>query len=151
MSEANPIRLFVTHGWEESEDYLRVFEFLESARDFFYRNCSVLEPRPQGDKEKIREALRAQIRPAEIVIALGSMVYQDAEQLEFEMTFAQAVRKPVLLVPRFGKASVLPPKLTALATEIGEWDSRALVDAVRRLARGEATNRWDVVEFKIDD
>ena len=40
MSQANPIRLFVTHAWELSDDYLRVFEYLESARNFFYRNYS---------------------------------------------------------------------------------------------------------------
>ena len=40
MSQANPIRLFVTHIWEDSDDYLRVFEYLESARNFFYRNTA---------------------------------------------------------------------------------------------------------------
>ena len=40
MSQANPIRLFVTHAWEPDDDYLRVFEYLESARNFFYRNFS---------------------------------------------------------------------------------------------------------------
>ena len=35
MSESNPIRLYVTHAFDEGGDYLRVFEFLESARDFF--------------------------------------------------------------------------------------------------------------------
>ena len=40
MSQANPLRLFVTHAWETSDDYLRVFEYLESARNFFYRNYS---------------------------------------------------------------------------------------------------------------
>jgi len=40
MSQANPLRLFVTHAWEMSDDYLRVFEYLESAQNFFYRNFS---------------------------------------------------------------------------------------------------------------
>ncbi len=40
MSQADPLRLFVTHAWENSDDYLRVFEYLESARNFFYRNYS---------------------------------------------------------------------------------------------------------------
>ena len=37
MPQANPIRLFVTHMWEDNDDYLRVFEYLESAKNFFYR------------------------------------------------------------------------------------------------------------------
>src|SRR4029077_13664811 len=63
MSQANPLRLFVTHAWETSDDYLRVFEYLESARNFFYRNFSTPEQRPSGDKEALREDLRRQISP----------------------------------------------------------------------------------------
>ena len=37
VSQANPLRLFITHAWEMSDDYLRVFEYLESARNFFYK------------------------------------------------------------------------------------------------------------------
>jgi len=38
MSQRDPIRVFVTHSFEESDDYTRVFEYLESARNFYYRN-----------------------------------------------------------------------------------------------------------------
>jgi hypothetical protein len=34
MSQRDPIRVFVTHCFEESEDYVRAFEYLESARNF---------------------------------------------------------------------------------------------------------------------
>ena len=48
MSQSNPVRIFITHAWENSDDYLRVFEYLESQRNFFYRNYSTPEGRPQG-------------------------------------------------------------------------------------------------------
>ena len=51
MSQANPLRIFVTHLWENSDDYLRVFEYLESSRNFFYRNFSTPDQAPVGDKE----------------------------------------------------------------------------------------------------
>src|SRR5438105_10406015 len=54
VSQANPVLIFVTHCWENSDDYLRVFEYLESQRNFFYRNYSTPEQRPQGDKEALR-------------------------------------------------------------------------------------------------
>src|ERR1700760_1649112 len=73
MSQANPIRLFVTHLWENSDDYLRVFEYLESARNFFYRNSSKPELRPDGDKEALKEGWRKQIAPVEVVIGLTSL------------------------------------------------------------------------------
>jgi len=64
-------RIFVTHAWENSDDYLRVFEYLESQRNFFYRNYSTLTG-AAGDKEALRENLRQQITPAEAIIALSS-------------------------------------------------------------------------------
>ncbi|MDE2448109.1 MAG: hypothetical protein KGO22_04005, partial [Gammaproteobacteria bacterium] len=69
MSQANPVRLFVTHAWEPGDDYLRVFEYLESSRNFFYRNFSEPDKRPGADKEAAREELRRQIAPVEAVIA----------------------------------------------------------------------------------
>src|SRR5258708_29388440 len=73
MAAANAVRLFVTHLWEDSDDYLRVFEYLESARNFFYRNTSKPELRPDGDKEALKESLRKQIAPVEVVVALSSL------------------------------------------------------------------------------
>src|SRR2546429_3789796 len=61
VSQSNPVRIFVTHAWENSDDYLRVFEYLESQRNFFYKNYSTPERRPQGDREALRENLRQQI------------------------------------------------------------------------------------------
>jgi hypothetical protein len=150
MSEQNPIRLFVTHAWADGEDYLRVFEFLESARNFYYRSCGSVDHRPGEDVEAQREVLRAQIRPAEVVIATASLLRTHSSLLVFQMTFAQASRKPVILLPPFGVQGEVPKGVRDLATEAVGWDERALVDTVRRLARGEQTGRWDVVEFKLD-
>jgi len=68
VTQKNPIRLFVCHVWQEDEDYLRVFEYLESASNFFYRNTGTPDKRPPGDKEALRDDLRRQITDAEIVI-----------------------------------------------------------------------------------
>jgi hypothetical protein len=150
MSQANPVRVFVTHLWEENEDYLRVFEYLESARNFYYRNSSTPQQRPGGGKEGLKEDLRRQINPAEAVIALSSLYERDQDLLTFQLAFAKACEKPVILLKRFGSGQALPKALTDLADEVIDWDERALVDAVRRQARHEDTTRWDVVEFKLD-
>ncbi|MFZ1099217.1 MAG: hypothetical protein WAN26_07400 [Steroidobacteraceae bacterium] len=148
MSQANPVRLFVTHAWETSEDYLRVFEYLESARNFFYRNYSTPDKPPAGaDKEAQREDLRRQIAPVEVVIALADT---PAELLTFQMLFAQASHKPVILMKPFGQRRDVPKEILQLADETVEWDERALVDAIRRQARHEETTRWDTIEFKLD-
>jgi hypothetical protein len=150
MSQANPLRLFVTHAWEHSDDYLRVFEYLESARNFFYRNYSTPEQRPSGDKEALREDLRRQISPVEAVVALSSLFDTHRELVTFELLYAQASHKPVILMKPFGTGREVPKAILDLANEVVDWDERALVDAIRRQARHEETTRWDTIEFKLD-
>jgi hypothetical protein len=150
MSQANPLRLFVTHAWATSDDYLRVFEYLESARNFFYRNYSTPDQRPQGDKEAQREDLRRQIAPVEAVIALSSLFETHQDLLTFELLYAQANNKPVILMKPFGTRKDVPKAILDLANEVVDWDERALVDAIRRQARHEETTRWDTIEFKLD-
>jgi hypothetical protein len=147
---ANPIRLFVTHLWEKSDDYLRVFEYLESARNFFYRNYSVPDHRPTGDKETLKEDLRKQIASAEAIVALASLHAQNPDLVIFQLLYAQANQKPVILLKPFGGAGPVPKPLLEHADEIVDWDERALVDAIRRQARHEDTTRWDTIEFKLD-
>jgi hypothetical protein len=150
MSQANPLRLFVTHAWHTSDDYLRVFEYLESARNFFYRNFSTPDKPPKGDREAEREDLRRQIAPAEAVIAVPSLYDTHKDLMTFQLLFAQASNKPVLLMKEFGTQRELPKAILDLANEVIEWDERALVDAIRREARHEETTRWDTIEFKLD-
>jgi hypothetical protein len=151
MSQADPLRLFVTHAWEMSDDYLRVFEYLESARStFFYRNYSTPEQRPAGDKEALRENLRRQISPVEAVIALSSLFDAHQDLLTFQLAYTKASHKPVVLMKPFGARKDVPRPLLDLADEVVEWDERALIDALRRAARHEDTARWDTIEFKLD-
>jgi hypothetical protein len=150
MSQAQPIQLFVTHDWTNSDDYLRVFEYLESSNNFFYKNCSTPDHMPAGDKEALRESLRKQIAPAEVVIALPSLAEGARDLLQFQMVFAQACNKPVVLMKNFGSAAPVPKALTDMASELVDWDGRALVDAIKRQARHEETNRWETIEFKLD-
>ena len=151
MSQRDPIRVFVTHCFEESDDYVRVFEYLESALNFYYRNCGNLTRDPVGrSQDAVREELRRQISAAEVIIALASLYPEQQDMLIFELNFAKASDKPVVLLPLFGREQ---PKLKAFDGLIDEsvaWDERALVDAVKRQARHEDTTRWDTIEFKLD-
>ena len=114
MSQNNPIRLFITHAWETSDEYLRIFEYLESARNFFYKNFSAPDKAPSGGKEADREELRRQIAQAECVIALPGLYRQQSDLMLFEMTFAKASDKPVILMRPFGANAVLPNAITSL-------------------------------------
>ena len=150
MSQSNPIRLFVCHLWEKSDDYLRVFEYLESARNFFCKNLSQPDKAPAGGKEADREELRRQMAQAECIIALPGLYAKHSEMLLFQLTFAKASDKPVIVMRPFGANAVLPKDITSMSDKICDWDGRALVDAIKGQARHEESNRWDTIEFKLD-
>lgn len=150
ISQQNPVKLFVGHLWEADDDYHRVFEFFEGARNFYYLNYSAPDRCPGTDKEAQKEELRRQIAPVEAVILCAMHHRRAPDLVEFQANYAKASDKPVILLGSFGAASVIPKKLLSLADETLEWDERALIDAIRRQARHEETNRWDTIEFKLD-
>jgi len=150
ISQTNPVRIFVGHLWQTDDDYLRVFEYLESARHFYYSNSARPEPKPDGGREAEREELRRQIAPAEAVILVASHHRRAPELLEFQARYAKSAKKPVILLMSFGGTSVIARELQMLAETTIDWSERALTQALRRYARNEDTPRWDTIEFKLD-
>ena len=149
ISQQNPVRVFVAHAFEPSEDYMRVFEYLESSHNFYYRNCSDAE-RPVAERDAMKEELRKQIALAEVVIVPAGLYRTQRETIDFILNCAKGLDKPVVVLETFGVKEKLPVQLEALGDEIIEWNERTLADAIRRQARHEDTSRWDVIEFKLD-
>jgi hypothetical protein len=150
ITQKNPIRLFVCHVWVEDEDYHRIFEYVESSPNFFYRNTSTPDARPSGDKEALRESLRKQIGEAEVVIVPAALYRRNVDWVEFQMHCAKAYDKPLIVLEPFGGTDTIPPAVQELADDVVPWDQRQLVDSIKRQARHEETTRFDVIEFKLD-
>jgi len=149
-TRVNPIRLFVTHCWEENDDYTRLFEYLEAPGTFYYTNTSQPQAKRPLDKESQREDLRRQIAPCEVVIALPAVYRAAPEMVLFQMTFAKAADRPIVALENFGSTEALPKAFKDLADEVTAWNERSLIDALKRQARHEETTRWDTIEFKLD-
>jgi len=148
VSESNPIRVFVSHLFQEDPDYLRVFEFLESVDRFFYLNCSKPENMPaSGGLEAMKDELIAQIKEAEAVIVLATHYEANKDLIAFELDVAEANDKPVIAIRPFGGVSETPAELEARVKEHLSWNERDIADALRRQARLEDTARWDVIDF----
>lgn len=150
VTQKNPIRLFVAHTWAADEDYHRIFEYIESTENFFYRNTSTPDQRPAGDREALRESLRKQIGEAEVVIVPASLYRRHIDWVEFQMHCAKAFDKPIIVLEPFGGADTIAPAVQELAEDVIPWDRRQLVDAIKRQARHEETTRFDTIEFKLD-
>jgi len=151
MAQRDPIRVFVTHAWESSDDYQRVFEYLEGTRNFVYRNCSTPERVPPDlSVESRREDLRRQINGCEVVLALSSLLEKQRDLLVFQVNYAKSQDKPVVLMGGFGREIEVPSYLKDVVDEQTGWDGRAIVDAINRQARHQESTRWDTIEFKLD-
>lgn len=148
MSESNPIRVFATHCFDETDDYLRIFEFLESVDRFYYVNVSQPENLPTtGGAQEIRDELIRQIKAAEAVIVLPSTFEQNRDLTRFMMDVAEANSIGMITIRPFGGIQQTPPELVERCAEQIEWNDREMVDALRRQARGEDTARWEVLDF----
>ncbi len=148
MSEDDPIRVFVTHTFEESDDYLRIFEFLESADLFYYLNVSRPDNVPMGGgAEAIKAELKRQLMEAEAVIVLPNVYEQQEDIMRFLMDVADENNKPMIAIRPYGGLSETPRAIVDRAKEHIEWNSRDIVDALKRQARNEDSARWEVIDF----
>lgn len=147
MSEDNPIRVFVTHAFTESDDYLRIFEFLECVDRFYYLNVSKPEDPPSGGAEQAKQVLIEQIKNAEAVFLLPDLYETQPDLFKFMMDAADANGKPMIAIRPFGHIAETPAELVARAHEHIEWNAREMVDALKRQARLEETKRFETVDF----
>jgi len=148
VSENNPIRVFATHAFEESFDYLRVFEFLESTDRFYYINVSKPENIPgTGGLQAIKDELIEQIKASEAVIVLSSLYEDRPDITKFIMDAADVNKKGMIAIRPFGGVAETPAEVVERCNEHIEWNDREMVDALKRQARGEDTSRWEVLDF----
>jgi len=148
VSEKNPINVFATHSFTESDDYLRLFEFLESVEHFYYLNVSKPENIPaSGGLQAIKDELIVQIQASEAIFVLSSLFDDKADLASFMMTVAEANNKSMIAVRPFGGMKETPPEMVERCQEHIDWNDREMADALRRQARGEDTSRWEVLDF----
>ena len=148
MSESNPIRVFATHNFSETDDYLRVFEFLESVERFYYVNVSKPENLPTtGGAQELRDEVIRQVKSSEAMFVLPSAWEQNKDMVNFMMDVAEANKIGMIAIKPFGGMHETPPELVARCAEHIEWNDREMVDSLKRQARNEDTARWEVLDF----
>jgi len=148
VSENNPIMVFASHAFEESNDYLRLFEFLESVDRFYYVNVSKPENIPAtGGLQAIKDELIEQIKASEAVIMLSSLYEDRPDIADFIMDVADVNNINMISLRPFGVVAETPPAMVERCKEHIEWNDREIADALRRQARGENTARWEVIDF----
>jgi len=108
VSQSNPVRIFVTHAWRTATTTCAYSSIWRASGISFYRNYSTPERRPRATRRRCRENLRQQITPAEAIIALSSLYAAHQDLLTFQLLYAQASHKPVILMKPFGARQEVP-------------------------------------------
>lgn len=148
MSESNPIRVFVTHAFEESDDYYRVFEFLESVDRFYYLNVSKPENIPaEGGLVATKDELIQQIKASEVVVVVPDVYARRPDLVNYMMDVAEANSIGMVAIRPFGGLTETPQEIVDRVQEHIEWNDRQIVDAIKRQSRGEDTARWEMIDF----
>lgn len=148
MSEKNPIRVFVTHAFSESDDYLRVFEFLESVDRFYYVNVSKPENIPlSGGPAAIKDELISQIKESEVVLIVADVLANKPDLVHYMMDVADANDINMVSIQPFGHLAETPADVKERSKDDIEWNARTMVDSITFQARGKETARWEVIDF----
>ena len=63
------------------------------------------------------------------------------------MDVADANNIGMIAVRPYGGLTETPPAVVDRVKEHIEWNNREMIDAIKRVARGEDTSRWEVIDF----
>ncbi len=149
MSDKDPFRIFASHGWETDEDYLRLFEYLESTTNFYYENLLPPGSSPEGESiAQRRTRILDAMKRAEVVVVCTGQYEPFRDWIDFEISAAKAHRLPIVLVEPFGPKDA-PAELKSKADQIVGWSSRSLEDAIRVQARQDQSKRFDMLDFDL--
>jgi hypothetical protein len=133
MPSLRQYRVFISHAWSYTDDYTRLVRLLDQAPNFDYSNYSVprADPIDLNNSARLTEAIRNQIRPAQVLIVIAGMYAHHSDWIGFEMDFAGDLQKPIIgVIPWGGERT--PQAVSAAAHEMVPWSTVSIVDAIRR-------------------
>lgn len=135
MPKLKTYDVFVSHAWSYHTDYYRVERFLNEAPRFKWRNYSVPEhdPLEPASTTALKEQLRRQMRPVNIVLILAGMYVAHSDWIQFEIDFADVLDKPMIGIRPWGQQRT-PIVVQNAVKEMVGWQTKSIVDAIRRLA-----------------
>lgn len=132
MPSLRTYRIFISHAWDYSAEYLRVVRFLAEAPNFRWENLSVPEHDPLSMRN-LEYHLRNQMRPADVFIIIAGMYVNHSESIDFEMGFARRIGRPIIAIWPRGNTR-MPVSIQRAAVETVGWNGASLVRAIRQHA-----------------
>jgi hypothetical protein len=132
MARLRSYRIFISHAWEYSAEYLRVVRFLDEAPNFRWENLSVPEHDPLSMRNLAYE-LRNQMRLADAFIIIAGMYVNHSDSIDFETSFARRIGRPIIALWPRGSMR-MPMSIQQAAVAFVGWNGASLVRAIRQHA-----------------
>ena len=124
----------VSHAWDYHDEYNKIIGFPENTNNFERRNYSAPKDRRFDSltKTELKEELREQIRPVEIVLVLAGMYVAHREWIQFEVDYANSLGKPILPIKPWGSQHY-PDHLEFAEESAVGWNTNSIVSAIRAM------------------
>ena len=128
--------IFISHAWRYNTHYNKIVEWFDSAPNVSWKNCSVPSDNALSDKTSkgLSEGMTRQINPSQIVVILGGMYVAHSEWIEYEISEANRLEKPIVGVRPWGQERIPNIVRDASWCEPVGWNSASVVAAVRQLS-----------------
>ena len=81
------------------------------------------------------------------MFVLPSVYEAKSDLVRFMMDAANANNIGMIAIRPFGGVAETPREIVDRVQEHIEWNDREMVDALKRQARGEDTQRWETIDF----
>lgn len=134
----NTYNIFISHAWKYTEHYNKIVQWLDEAKTdekFNWKNYSVpkhdplIDPNTSAGKNKLKEELKEQIRPASIVIILGGMYASYSDWIDFEIDTAVNYGKYIIGVKPWGQERV-SSKVSSNSDILVGWNKDSVINAI---------------------
>ena len=126
--------LFISHSWAYGDAYDRMCEMLNS-HGFNYKNYSVPKHDPihnAPSEAKLKEAIRAQIKPASVVVIMAGVYSTYSKWINIEIELAQEMGKKILAVEPWASERTSQTVKNA-AHKIVKWNTSSIVGGIESL------------------
>ncbi len=134
----NTYNIFISHAWKYSEHYNKVVQWLNEAQSegkLTWKNYSVpshdplIDPDTPVGKNKLKEELKDQIRPASKIIILAGMYAAYSYWIDFETDTSVEYGKYIIGVKPWGQERI-PTKVSANSDDMVGWNKDSIINAI---------------------
>ena len=125
------VRLFISHSWDYSEDYVNLVNFLRRIEDFDFYNYSVPKHNlfSADTDKKLLDELCDQLRGCHILIVLATMRPTYSEWIQKEILIANVYDKAVLAILPRGQKRVAGI-ITTYSDKLVKWNVKSIRKAI---------------------